>query len=144
MRRLRFLRRLVNTQALVVALLLATGGWLGSWSRIHSQPVDAGLQDFVVAHRSADAYLGPIAGTTADPRRFITIVAIDERTLAELGAYNGGYPRAYDAQLIEQLLAAPPRVIAFDMGFFEQTPDDDELATALDHARSLPVPTTVA
>jgi diguanylate cyclase (GGDEF)-like protein len=126
-----------------LALLLATLGW-GIDSVAHPlSGIDTSLQDFGLARRTPESYLGANADTSADPRKFITIVAIDERTLSELGAYNGGYPRAYQAQLIESLLAAPPRVIAFDMGFFEPTPDDGALADALDHARSLPVPTTV-
>lgn len=144
MRRLSRLTRPANLRALTLAIAFAIVGFVAQTTL---QPVwnvvDTELQDFVLANRSADSYLGSLANTPADPRHFITIVAIDERTLSELGAYNGGYPRSYHAHLIEQLLTAPPRVIAFDVGFFEPTPEDAELAAALDHARSLPVATTV-
>jgi diguanylate cyclase (GGDEF)-like protein len=106
---------------------------------------DTGVHDLIVSMRRPESYLGAAAttGPNRDPRNFITIVAIDERTLSELGAYSGGYPRAYHAALIDSLLKAPPRVIALDVGFFESTPDDAELAAALDRARGLPVPTSV-
>jgi diguanylate cyclase (GGDEF)-like protein len=130
-------------RVLLLALLLAVLAW-GVESVVHPLPgIDTSLQDLALSRRAPESYLGAAADTPADPRKFITIVAIDEHTLSELGAYNGGYPRAYQAQLIESLLAAPPRVIAFDVGFFEPTSDDGALADALDHARSLPVPTTV-
>jgi len=138
------LTRLANLRPLALAVVIALIGWVAqTMLRPVWNSVDTELQDVALAHRSADSYLGSLANTPADPRRFITIVAIDERTLSELGAYNGGYPRSYHAQLIEQLLAAPPRVIAFDVGFFESTSEDAELAAALDHARALPIPTTV-
>jgi diguanylate cyclase (GGDEF)-like protein len=136
-------RRLLRARAIALSLVLATLGWSIETAFQPLSILDAGVQDIALANRSPDRYLGAAANTSADPRQFITIVAIDERTLAELGAYNGGYPRAYQAQLIDHLLAAPPRVIAFDIGFFEPTPGDDELTAALDRARSMPVPTNV-
>jgi diguanylate cyclase (GGDEF)-like protein len=106
--------------------------------------LDDAAHDLLLRSQPADTILGSLGiNAAADPRSFITIVAIDERTIAELGAYNGGYPRSYHAQVVENLLAAPPRVIAFDFGFFEATPDDPLLAAAFEHARSLAVPTTI-
>ena len=106
--------------------------------------LDDAAHDLLLRSQPADTILGSLGiNEAADPRSFITIVAIDERTIAELGAYNGGYPRSYHAQVVENLLAAPPRVIAFDFGFFEPTADDNVLAAAFAHARSLPVPTTI-
>jgi EAL domain-containing protein (putative c-di-GMP-specific phosphodiesterase class I)/CHASE2 domain-containing sensor protein len=140
------MRRLFSVAIVRAILIVAVIAGLGSWLVVRASAldiVDASIQDWVLTNRSPESYLGSSAGTARDPRNFITIVAIDERTLSELGAYNGGYPRAYQAQVIEKLLAAPPRVIALDMGFFEPTSDDTVLAQALDHARSLPVPTTV-
>src|SRR5438105_1571474 len=64
------------------------------------ESVDAAAHDLVLSARPASSYLAP----GGDPRNFITIVAIDERTIGELGAYNGGYPRAYHAQVIQRLL----------------------------------------
>src|SRR5205823_10972028 len=106
------------------------------------ESLDSAAHDSILRARPAASYFDT-ASAGADPRAFITIVAIDERTLSELGAYNGGYPRRYHAQVVENLLAAPPRVIAMDLGFFEPTDDDAVLAAALDDARSLPVPTSV-
>jgi diguanylate cyclase len=107
--------------------------------------LDASAQDAILRTRAPESFLDTSASRnpSADPRAFITIVAIDERTVSELGAYNGGYERRYHAQVIENLLLAPPRVIALDLGFFEPTADDDLLAAAIDHARELPTPTSV-
>jgi diguanylate cyclase (GGDEF)-like protein len=137
------LARQMNARALALGLLIGLAGAAINLAVHPLATLDGSVQDVVLAHRTPESYLGAAADTSRDPRSFITIVAIDERTLAELGAYNGGYPRAYHAQVIENLLAAPPRVIALDLGFFEPTPDDGVLAAALDHARSLPVPTAV-
>jgi len=130
--------------ALAVAALVSTCGTFLQLSGTLSD-FDVAAQDAVGRVRVPESFLSESAhvNPAADPRSFVTIVAIDNRTLAELGAYNGGYPRRYHAQLIEKLLAAPPRVIALDIGFFEPTADDELLAAALDHARSLPLPTSV-
>src|SRR5258708_4656211 len=77
------------------------------------------------------------------PRVFITIVPSGERTTAELGAGGGAPPRRYHAQVVDNLLAAPPRAIVFDLGFFEPTPDDGLLAAAFNRARSQPLPTSI-
>src|SRR5438132_3985216 len=100
-RALRFPR--ASARALLLALVLSA---VGSVLQLTLQPfasLDTSFQDAVLANRSPDSYLGAAANTPRDPRTFITIVAIDERTLAELGAYNGGYPRAYHAQVLQNL-----------------------------------------
>jgi adenylate cyclase len=110
------------------------------------EPVDSVVQDLALQSRTPESYLNATAGQLqprADPRTIITIVAIDERTIAELGAYGAGYPRAYQAQLVEQLLAGTPRVIAFDVGFFEPTSDDAALASAFAEAHATRPPTRI-
>lgn len=108
--------------------------------------LDSAIQDLALESRSPESYLGAGVGqvhTVQDPRSFITIVAIDERTIAELGNYGGGYSRAYHAQLVERLLAGSPRVIAFDIGFFDPTSDDPLLAAAFAEARTQRPPTRI-
>ena len=56
---------------------------------------------------------------------------------------HGQRRRALHAQLVDQLLAAPPRVIAFDLGFFEQTPDDLLLTAAFQRAQQVTPPTRI-
>jgi diguanylate cyclase (GGDEF)-like protein len=133
--------------ALLTALLVGVAASALQATGIASSPLaalDDAAHDLLLRSQPPDTILGSLGiNQAADPRSFITIVAIDERTIAELGAYNGGYPRSYHAQVVENLLAAPPRVIAFDFGFFEPTPDDAVLAAAFKHAHSLPVPTTI-
>src|SRR5579859_7153280 len=136
-----------NLTALLTALLVAAVAAAVQVTGIASSPLaalDDAAHDLLLRSQPANTLLGSLGINEAeDPRTFITIVAIDERTIAELGAYNGGYPRSYHAQVVENLLAAPPRVIAFDFGFFEPTADDDVLAASFAHARSLPVPTSI-
>jgi diguanylate cyclase (GGDEF)-like protein len=130
----------------VVASLIQLGAISGgSGGSSPFAALDAAAQDQLLRAQSPEWHLGTAAGIdpARNPRNFITIVAIDERTIDELGAYNGGYPRSYYAQVVENLLAAPPRVIAFDLGFFEPTLDDAQLAAAFDHARALPLPTSI-
>jgi len=110
------------------------------------EPLDSLVQDFALRSRTPESYLQASAGQTRslpDPRNFITIVAIDERTIAELGAYNGGYSRTYHAQVVRQLLAGSPRVVAFDIGFFEPTAHDAELQAAFAEARAQRPPTRI-
>ncbi len=138
LRRRRGLRR--NLVALVFTLLIGGGAallQLTESSKVYQGqgllgPLDAlesTAQDLALTARRPESYLQVAtspdqAPVLVDPRELITLVTIDERTLAELGSYNGGYPRALHAQLVDQLLAAPPRVIAFDLGFIEQTPEE--------------------
>ena len=73
----------------------------------------------------------------------MTIVAIDERSLSELGLFRA-WPRAYYAQVIDQLMTAAPRAIVLDIGFFEPSPDDAQLAAAIERARAQRPATAVA
>jgi CHASE2 domain-containing sensor protein len=111
-----------NAIALAVALLVGAAGAGLQVTGIASSPLtalDDAAHDLLQRSQPADSVLGSLGiNPASDPRNFVTIVAIDERTIAELGAYNGGYPRRYHAQVVENLLSAPPRVIAFDVGFF--------------------------
>src|SRR5260370_25811306 len=128
--------------AVAAALAFTSAALFGTLQFLHAPTFDSGLgsalqaldsvvQDLALESRSPESYLQSTSAqlpVRQDPRSFITIVAIDERTIAPLGAYGGGYPRGYQAQLVERLLSGSPRVIAFDIGFFEPTPDDPALA----------------
>src|ERR1051326_9114476 len=89
--------------------------------------MEGALQDAVLRTRNPDRY-GTSVGR--DPRSLITVVAIDERSLAQFGLFRT-WPRQYYAQVIDQLLRAQPRVIVFDVGFFEPAADDTDLAAAI-------------
>src|SRR5260221_2568157 len=74
--------------------------------------LESAAQDVALQARQPESYL-QVAGSTQvpvrlDPRDALVIVAIDERTIAELGAYNGGYPRRYYADVLDEMLADPP------------------------------------
>lgn len=102
--------------------------------------LESAAQDTVLRGRNTDRY-GSSVGR--DPRELVTIVAIDEHSLAELGLFRS-WPRAYYAQVIDQLLTAAPRVIVLDIGFFEPSADDPLLAAAIERARGQRPATAVA
>jgi adenylate cyclase len=95
--------------------------------------MESAAQDTVLRTRNPDRY-GSSVGR--DPRSLITLVAIDEHSLAQLGLFRA-WPRGYYAQVIDQLMAAPPRVVVLDVGFFEPAADDQSLASAIERAKSL-------
>src|SRR5438105_9330856 len=102
----RGLRR--NLVAFVIALVI--GGCLALIQIQQSSSLYQGLgllgpldalestaQDLALTARGPSSYLQVTTSpdqvpVLADPRDVITLVTIDEHTLAELGAYNGGYP----------------------------------------------------
>jgi len=66
----------------------------------------------------------------ADPAKDIIIVAIDDKSLNQLGRFSS-WTRSYHAQLIDVLAEAEARVIVFDVLFSEPAPDDEELAASI-------------
>ncbi len=129
-----------NLVALVLALLaaaLGVGLQLAQSDAVYRsgplQALESAAQDSVIRGRNPSAY-GSSVGQ--DPRQLITIVAIDDKSLNELGIWRN-WPRTYYADVVEQLLQAPPRVITFDVAFWDPTADDEALAAAFDDARSL-------
>src|SRR5438128_9756087 len=137
----RWSRRAVRRTTVAVMIALAAASFAAVLQVAESQAIypsgplhalESAAQDAVLRSRSPDQY-GSSVGK--DPRQLITIVAMDERSLAELGLWRS-WPRAYYAQLIDRLMAAPPRAIVFDVAFLEPAPDDQELAAAIQRARS--------
>ena len=100
-----------------------------------------------VAALMCAAYLSHVLGTVEDwtmDKRFairgahtpgdVAIVAIDEKTLAELGQWP--FPRRYHGSVIRQVADDHPRVIAVDIQFTEPTNkrDDSALMQAVAYA----------
>src|SRR5215471_8212159 len=146
--RFQWSRRGIRSAVVILAIVVACallGGFLQLQERNALYPsgplhaIESLAQDSALRTRSPDQY-GTSVGR--NPRDLITIVAIDEHTLAELGLIRT-WPRTYYAQVVDRLLAAPPRVIVFDVGFFEPSPEDEQFAAALDRARALRPPTAV-
>src|SRR5260370_18032710 len=137
----RWSRRAVRRTTVAVVIALAAASFsavlqVAEWRAIYpSGPLHAlesAAQDAVLRSRSPDQY-GSSVGK--DPRQLMTIVAIDERSIAELGLFQR-WPRTYYAQALDQLLSAPPRVVLFDVGFFEPSPEDGQLEVAFTRAAS--------
>ena len=129
-------RNLVILSIGLVAALLC--GWLQVQESRALYPggplhaVESAAQDAVLRTRNPERY-GSSVGR--DPRSLITLVSIDERSLAQLGVFRN-WPRSYYAQVIDRLMTAPPRVIAMDIGFFEPATDDAQLADSIARARA--------
>jgi adenylate cyclase len=135
-----------NLVILSIAAIVATVcGWLQlqeSQALYAGGPLHAAesvAQDAVLRTRDPGRY-GSSVGR--DPRSLITLVSIDERSLAQLGLFRD-WPRSYYAQVIDQLMVAPPRVIALDVGFFEPAVDDVQMSAAIDRARAARPATSV-
>src|SRR5882672_2235762 len=127
----RWSRRAIRRTTIAFVIAIGAGVFasifqVAEWQAIYpSGPLHAlesAAQDAVLRTRSPDRY-GSSVGK--DPRQLITIVAMDERSLAELGLFQR-WPRTYYAQVLDQLLTAPPRVVMFDVGFFEPSPEDGQ------------------
>ena len=69
----------------------------------------------------------------------VVIVAIDDRTLAELGKMSS-WPRSYYATLTQRLSAAGASVIGIDVLFSDSDPADDEFAAAMASAANVVLP----
>ena len=67
------------------------------------------------------------------PDTNIVIVAVDDQSQQELGL-NWPFPRSFHAKLVRNLKAAGAKVIAFDVEFFAETPEDVEFARAIREA----------
>jgi adenylate cyclase len=69
----------------------------------------------------------------------VTIVAVDDASLAEYGRWDG-WSRELHAQLVEQLQAAGAKAIVFDFLFEAETEDDASLITAMQSAGNVVQP----
>ncbi|MGB3199940.1 MAG: CHASE2 domain-containing protein, partial [Nodosilinea sp.] len=59
----------------------------------------------------------------------VVLIAIDDASLDRLGAFP--WRRQHYTDLLQQLQAAPPRVIVFDLLFSDHSPDDAGFAEAI-------------
>lgn len=73
------------------------------------------------------------------PEESIVIVAIDEKSLEQLGRFSS-WPRSHHTQLVNTLADAGARVTVFDLLFSEPTPDDQGLAEAIGKADNVILP----
>ena len=117
------LRRLTSglTVGVVIAVILALALWLDLFSTIRTRLTDSLFQP------------RPTTG-------IVTIVAIDDASLATYGRSTVEWPRTVHADLIDRLTAAGARVIAFDVLFADPTPDDAMLAESMSQARNVVEP----
>jgi adenylate cyclase len=91
------------------------------------------LQSGDLFYRAADS------DATTGPDNNIAIIAIDDRSLDQLGRFSS-WPRSYHARLIDSLVKAGARVIVFDILFSEPTTDDDGLAASIEQAGNVILP----
>jgi len=75
----------------------------------------------------------------ASPDEHIVIVAIDDKSLSQLGLFES-WPRSYHSQLIDTLAEAQSRVIVFDVLFSEPSPYDEQLTQSITSAGNVVLP----
>ena len=114
----RFLRRLTAglTVSLSIGLLLNLAFTAGLFTRLQQQSTD---------------FLFKARGELPASRTII--VAVDDRTLQELGEYGRFFtwPRSLHAQIINQLREGRARTVALDILFDVPAIGDDELIQAI-------------
>ncbi|MFK0298564.1 CHASE2 domain-containing protein [Brevundimonas sp. NPDC090276] len=129
-------------------------GWLGARLTGRRALIEWGLVAAVTALLVGWLALTPVADRAdnlvydglirlqdgpADPA--IVIIAIDDRSLSELGRWP--WPRTIHAALIDRLSQVQPRAVAYDVLFTEPEAGDGELAAALARARDVHLPLLV-
>ena len=75
-----------------------------------------------------------LASAERPPPDDIVIVAIDNRSLDEIGRWP--WPRRIHAQLLDRLAEAQPRAVGYDVLFVDPSPDDALLASAVRRNRT--------
>ena len=90
--------------------------------------------------RSADfLFTTPYIDQSTDSEDRIVIVAIDDKSLEQLGRFSS-WPRSHHADLIDVLADANARVIVFDILFSEPAPGDEQLAASIRAAGNVILP----
>ncbi len=92
-------------------------------------------------HLQSNDFLYRTAGsnTGADTDNKIVIVAIDDKSLEQLGNFSS-WPRSFHAQLLAELEQTGARIIVFDILFSEPTSDDEGFATSIKQAGNVVLP----
>lgn len=106
---------------LVGGVVLALAGWRWAGVDPATAKVEGALLDLRFQLRGA-----------RPPPENVVIVAVDERAVAEIGAYAP--LRAALARALDSIAAGGPRVLAIDVLLVDETEADAELATALRQA----------
>ena len=107
-------RQLLVTGAFLLLAIL--GGAGASSAGILDQNLQASVYDFLLQN-AGDA-----------PRSQVTIVAIDDSTISRYGRWP--LPKAAYADVVKALAVYHPTVIAFDIGFYDQSGPQEDAALA--------------
>ena len=119
----RLLAKRQTRERAVIAAIAAIAVLLGA-AALAIEALDTTLQ--------AAVYDRAIALSPAQVRNQVTIVALDDPTIAQYGVYP--LPRRAYAEMLRALRPLSPTVVAFDVSFYDRSPsatDDAELATAI-------------
>lgn len=113
----------------IVSLVVASALSVAFWFNLFSGWQEAG-SDFFFKARGLNV--------SAREQR-VAIVAVDDRSLEELGRF-GNWPRSLYTRLLDYLRQAQARVVAFDILFSEPSPDDALLQEAMRRAGNVVQP----
>ena len=119
----RLLAKRQRRERAVIAAIATVAVLIGA-AALLTEALDTTLQ--------AAAYDRAIALSPAEVRNQVTIVALDDPTIAQYGVYP--LPRRAYAEMLRALKPLNPTVVAFDVSFYDRSPsatDDSELATAI-------------
>jgi adenylate cyclase len=102
-------------QRAILAALATLGILVGALS-YSARLFDSSLQGVTY-----DTFITNSPGRISDQ---VTIAALDDRTVARYGTYP--LPRQAYADLLQALKPLGPRVVAFDIGFYDESPNPDQ------------------
>jgi adenylate cyclase len=120
------LSKRLQRQRAILAALAALGILLGALS-FNTHLLDSSLQAVTY-----DTFITNAPGKLSNQ---VTVIALDDQTVTRYGKYP--LPRQAYADLLQAIKPMSPRVVAFDIGFYDESPNPDQdraLASAIKDA----------
>lgn len=109
------LSKRLQRQRLILAALAALGIVLGALA------FDAHLLDSTLQAVTYDTFITNAPGTLSNQ---VTVIALDDRAVSRYGTYP--IPRQAWVDLLAALKPLDPRLVAFDIGFYDESPNPDQ------------------
>jgi len=120
------LSKRLQRQRIILAALAALGILLGALA------FDTHLLDSTLQAVTYDTFITNAPGTLSNQ---LTVIALDDQTVSRYGTYP--LPRQAWVDLLAALKPLAPRLVAFDIGFYDDSPNPDQdraLAAAIKDA----------
>lgn len=144
-----FLQRADNFFSRLIARLPPPFDNLRVRLRLQAGVTIALIASFVVLLLLVSNLLGALDRLATDflynpilPQPRIAVIAIDKKSLDEIGTFP--WSRAIHAELLERLAQAPPRVIAYDVVFTQESSQDEVFVKAIQKSGNVLLAATTA